>query len=256
MELKLAGKVALITGAGGGIGRATALLLAHEGAQVVAADLDEASVAETARLIRESGGEAEAIQGDVTREADVKHFVDFTVERFGRLDVLFNNAGMTIPGPVTELTEEQWDRVLDINAKGVFFGCKHGIPAMLRTAGGGSIINTGSGAGHVGTRRAAAYNAAKAAVVLLTKQVALDFARQNIRVNAVCPGKIDTEFMGRQFRAAGDEEAARKASVETIPVGRLGRAEEVAKAVLFLASDDSSYVTGSSLMVDGGYTAQ
>ncbi len=253
---KLAEKVALITGAGGGIGRATCLLLAREGAKVVAADLDEAAAAETARLLREARGEAEAIQGDVTKEADVQHFVDFTVERYGRLDVLFNNAGMTIPGSVTELTEAQWDTVLDINAKGVFFGCKYGIPAMLKTAGGGSIINTGSGAGHVGTRRGAAYNAAKAAVVLLTKQVALDFARQNIRVNAVCPGMVDTAFMAKVFKSRGDVAAARKASEEAVPMGRLARPEEVAKAVLFLASDDSSYVTGSSLMVDGGYTAQ
>ncbi len=254
--MKLAGKAALITGAGGGIGRATALLLAQEGAKVVAADLDESMAALTVKLVREAGGEAEAIQGDVTVAADVKRFVDFTVERFGRLDILFNNAGVTAPATVVELAEEQWDRVVDVSAKGTFLGCKYGIPAMLETAGGGSIINTGSGAGHVGIKRGAAYNAAKAAVVLLTRQVALDFARQNIRVNAICPGKIDTEFMGRQFRASGDEATARSASVENIPMGRLGKAEEVAKAVLFLASDDSSYVTGSSLMVDGGYTAQ
>lgn len=254
--MKLAGKVALITGAGGGIGRATAVLFAQQGAKVVVSDLDERTAAETARLLRAAGGEAEAIQGDVTQEADVERFVDFTVERFGRLDILFNNAGMTIPGSVTELTEEQWDAVLDVNAKGVFFGCKYGIPAMLSTAGGGSIINTGSGAGHVGTRRGAAYNAAKAAVVLLTKQVALDFARQNVRVNAVCPGMVDTGFMERVFKSRGDEVAARKAAEEAVPMGRLARPEEVARAVLFLASDDSSYVTGSSLMVDGGYTAQ
>src|SRR5512146_680770 len=219
--MKLAGKTALITGAGGGIGRATALLFAQEGARVVAADLDEGSAAETARLIREAGSEAEAIHGDVTVAADVKRFVDFTVERYGRLDVLFNNAGVTTPATVVELAEEQWDKVLDVSAKGVFLGCKFGIPAMLETAGGGSIINTGSGAGHVGTRRGAAYNAAKAAVVLLTKQVALDFARQNIRVNAVCPGMVDTAFMEKVFKSRGDEVAARRASEEAVPMGRL-----------------------------------
>jgi NAD(P)-dependent dehydrogenase (short-subunit alcohol dehydrogenase family) len=252
--MKLKGKVAIITGAGSGIGRATALLFAREGAKVVVADLVAATGEETVAEIKANGGEAIPVQVDVSKAEQVERMVQRTVEIFGRLDILFNNAGLTLPAMVTETSEEVWQKSIDVNLKGVMLGCKYAIPEMQK-AGGGAIINTASMLGLVASPRQAPYCAAKGGVVLLTKQIAIDYARDNIRVNCICPSEVDTP-MHRQFIAASpDPEATKKRLLERIPLNRVARPEEIAAAALFLASDDSSYVTGVALPVDGGLTA-
>ena len=250
-----AGKVAFVTGAASGIGRAAALAFAREGASVVVADVSEQDNQETARMIEAAGGQALAIRCDVTRTADVKAALDTTIETFGRLDAAFNNAGVEQAKKATAaITEEEWDRIIGIDLRGMFLCLKYEIPLML-TQGGGAIVNTSSGAGVKGFKDQAAYVAAKHGVVGLTKSAALDYASANIRINVVCPGIIDTPMMDR-FGGGTPEgkerELAGAAAAE--PIGRAGKPEEIAAAVLWLCSDAASFVTGAAMVVDGGQT--
>jgi NAD(P)-dependent dehydrogenase (short-subunit alcohol dehydrogenase family) len=246
-------RVALITGAGSGIGRASALLFAAEGARIVCADIDEVSCHATAEQIRTNGGEAVAVRADVSSDTDVSSMVRSAEEAFGGLDVLFNNAGIMHgdDGNAQETTEAIWDLTLGINAKGVFLGCKHGIPAIERS-GGGSVINTASFVAHLGAATPQiAYTASKGAVLAMTRELAVVHARGGVRVNALCPGPLETELLMKFL----DTDAKKQRRLVHIPMGRFGLADEMARAALFLASDDSSYITGSEFLVDGGITA-
>ncbi len=251
--MRLKDKVALITGAGSGIGRESALLFAREGAKVVVVDVDDEAGEETVRLIREGGGDAAYVHADVSRAADVRNMIAQAEETYGRLDILFNNAGIFHPedGSVLETEEEIWDKVIDVNLKGVFLGCKYGIPALLR-AGGGVIINTASFVALMGAAVSQiAYTASKGGVLALTREIAVEFARQNIRANALCPGPVETPLLAELLA----DPARRQRRLVHIPMGRFARAKEVAHAALFLASDESSYVNGVAFLVDGGITA-
>jgi NAD(P)-dependent dehydrogenase (short-subunit alcohol dehydrogenase family) len=249
------GKVAFVTGAGGGIGRAAALAFAREGASVVVSDISEQDARETVRMIEEPGGRALAVGCDVTRSGDVKAALDQTVETFGRLDVAFNNAGVEQePKAAAELTEEEWDRIVAVDLRGVFLCMKHEIPLMLEQ-GGGAIVNTSSGAGVRGFEGQAAYVAAKHGVVGLSKAAALDYAPQNIRINAVCPGIIDTPMMDR-FGGGTPEGKERElaGAAAAQPIGRAGKSEEIAAAIVWLCSDAASFAVGHAMVVDGGQT--
>ena len=247
----LARKVAFVTGAASGIGRITAVAFAQRGASVGVADIDQQRNHETASMITEVGGQAIAVRCDVTRGEDVQAALDQTVEAFGRLDYAFNNAGAEQqPKPTAEITEEEWDRIITINLRSVFLCLKYEIPLLLQH-GGGAIVNTSSGAGVKVFGRGAAYAAAKHGVIGLTKDAALDYAGANIRINAICPGIIDTEMMDR-FTEGTDEGRDRVIAQE--PIGRMGRPEEIAAAVVWLCSDAASFVTGHALVADGGQT--
>jgi NAD(P)-dependent dehydrogenase (short-subunit alcohol dehydrogenase family) len=247
----LAGKVAFVTGAANGIGRAAALAFAREGAGVAVADVSEQGNQDTARMIEEAGGRALAVRCDVSRAGDVKAALDRAVETFGRLDFAFNNAGVEQPVTATaDLTEKEWDRIVDINLRGVFLCMRHEIPLMLEQ-GGGAIVNTSSGAGVKGFAGQGAYCAAKHGVVGLTRAAALDYAKANIRVNAVCPGIIETPMMDR-FSGGTPEGRARVIAQE--PVGRMGKPEEIASAVLWLCSDAAAFMVGHAMVMDGGQT--
>jgi len=252
--MRLADKVALITGGASGIGRATALLFAHEGAAVSVVDLDEAGGQAVAQAIVEGGGRATFVRCDVSLASDCQRAVQQTVDELGGLDILFNNAGIVRRATVLETTEAEWDRVMAVNVKSIFLLSKYAIPIMAQ-AGGGVIINTASGWGLVGGHKAAAYCASKGAVVLLTKAMALDHGEQNIRVNCICPGDIDTPMLRDEARQLGESEQHFLSEAARRPLQRIGNPEDIAQAALYLASDASSFVTGTALVVDGGRLA-
>jgi NAD(P)-dependent dehydrogenase (short-subunit alcohol dehydrogenase family) len=253
--MRLQHKATLITGSGSGIGRAMAVLFAREGARIVAADVAFAGAEETVRLIREAGGEAVAVACDVTVSEQVRDAIETCVARFGSIDVLCNNAGVGSTQSIVDTPEEVWDRCFEVNVKGVYWGCKHAIPLMAGQ-GRGVIVNTASVAGLVGIPNRAAYCASKGAVVTLTKALAVDHVSQGIRVNCICPGTVDSPWVGRLLAQTEDAAAARLALEARQPMGRLGTPEEVALAALYLASDESSFVTGTALVIDGGIAAR
>lgn len=243
---RLDGKVALITGAASGIGRAAALLFAREGAKVAVADLAAAGGQETVDMIKKAGGEARFMRVDVTKASEVEGMVRSVVDAFGRVDVLYNNAGMEgAVGDVADVAERDWDTIINVNLKSVFLCSKYTVPVMVRQ-GGGSIISTSSVMALGGKAKVAAYCVSKAGVITLTKSMAIECAKSNIRVNCICPGLIDTPLSARSISSI---------QLEYIPEGKPGRPEDVAHAALYLAADDSVYVTGTAIVVDGGWTA-
>jgi NAD(P)-dependent dehydrogenase (short-subunit alcohol dehydrogenase family) len=249
--MRLSTKVAIITGAGSGIGKAAALLFAGEGAQVVAGVYEPGDQERVEAEARGLAGAVKALRCDVTKERDAERLCELAVSCFGRLDILVNNAGIMIPGLVTETTDEEWGRLIDVNLKGAFLCSKYAVPAMLKN-GGGSIVNNSSINAIRGNHRLVAYSASKGGVAALTRAMALDYA-PHIRVNCVCPGTIDdTRMLEGSIADTLDKEKAREYFVAKHPMGRLGRPEEVARAILFLASDEASFITGVALPVDGG----
>jgi NAD(P)-dependent dehydrogenase (short-subunit alcohol dehydrogenase family) len=263
MAGKLERQVAVITGAGSGIGRATALAFAHAGASVVAADANLPAAEETvARIAAQgqgggaaaAGTRAIAIQANVTVAAEAAALVDAAVQTFGRIDILVNNAGIGVAGTILTTSEEDWDRIFAVNVKGIYHCSRAAIPRMI-AQGGGAIVNVASIVALVGVVDRAAYGASKGAVLALTKAMAADHVRDNIRVNCVCPGTVDTPWVERMVQSYADPEDARRKMVARQPVGRLGSAEEVAAAILYLASPDAGFATGSALVIDGGFSA-
>ena len=256
--MKLSGKVAIITGSASGMGRASAVLFAQEGAKVIAADIVEEQGQKVVQSIRQQGGEAIFVRTDVSKAADVERMVNTAIDRYGRLDILFNNAGIWRAGKVVDEPEEEWDRVIAVNLKGVFLGCKYGIPHIIK-AGGGSVINTSSTVAEHGIGgQAGSYHASKGGVSALTRCLALDYGSDHIRVNCILPGPIITGIGGsteqqQQERLAAMNSSEAKARIKgRVPLGRSGSPAEIASVALFLATDDSSFITGASLYVDGG----
>ena len=251
----LEGRVAVVTGAASGMGRATAVLFAMEGARVVLGDVDEAGGRSACDEIRGAGGEATFVRTDVAVEAEVAALVGTAEQVYGGLHAIFNNAGIEQPvTPSTEVTEELFDQVIGVNLKGTFFGCKHAIPALLR-AGGGTIVNNSSVSAFANVGGNVSYASSKGAVMSLTRVLALEYADRNIRVNAICPGVIDTGMNRRNLELADDPEAVRERWMKVTPLGRMGTPEEIARTVLYLASDQSSFTTGIGLLIDGGRVA-
>jgi meso-butanediol dehydrogenase / (S,S)-butanediol dehydrogenase / diacetyl reductase len=251
--VQLKDRVAIITGAGAGIGRACCLLFAAEGAKVVAVDLDRATLRSIAEDVQRTGATILAIPADVSRATDVERVVSAASENFSAIHILFNNAGIVSPGKIHETTEEDWDRTMTVNVKSMYLMSHAVVPVFLKH-GGGVILNTSSATALHSVVDRAAYSASKGAVIALTKSMALDYVRDGIRVNCLCPGTIDTPSLHRRLAAFADPEEARKQFVARQPMGRLGTAEEVAKAALFLVSEDAKFVTGTAFSVDGGFT--
>jgi NAD(P)-dependent dehydrogenase (short-subunit alcohol dehydrogenase family) len=252
--MRLENKVALITGGTSGIGEATALLFAEEGARIVITGRSKERGEAVAKKISGAGGKAIFVVSDVRKAEDCRRAIDASVKAFGRIDILFNNAGVFYPNTVLECSEEEWDEQMEINLKGTFLMSKYALPVMI-AQGGGVIINNSSGWGLVGGDKAVAYCASKGGVVLLTKAMAIDHGRQGIRVNCICPGDVDTPMLPIDARMRGMKWEDYLAGCANRPMGRIGTSEEIARAVLFLASEDSSFMTGAALVVDGGGTA-
>jgi NAD(P)-dependent dehydrogenase (short-subunit alcohol dehydrogenase family) len=250
--MRLTDRIAIVTGGASGIGEATARLFAAEGARVTIADKN---ADKAARLAREIGNRARAVTVDVARSTDVKAMIDAVVAADRRLDILVNNAGYGITGSVVETSEEDWNALMAVNVNGVFLGCKHAIPVMAAT-GGGVIVNTASTVARVGIRDRAAYVTSKGAVAAMTRAMALDHVHQNIRINAVAPGTIESPYFTEIFARAADAAGLRRSLEARQPMNRLGTPQEIARAILFLASDDSAFCTGSTLFADGGWTAR
>ncbi len=253
--MQLQSKVALVTGAGSGIGQATALLFAAEGAKVAVADVDSARIEDTVNIIKTNGGEALALQVDATNSSQVETAVAKVVSVYGRIDILFNNVGTVLIRELADTTEDEWDTILRTNLKSAFLFSKYTLPHMRRQ-GGGAIVNTGSELGLVGAPSYTAYCASKAGIVLLTKALALECAKWKVRVNCICPGATQTRMLDTEIAHYSDKESITKSIIENIPVGRIAKPKEIAQAVLYLASDASSYMTGATLSVDGGTTAK
>jgi NAD(P)-dependent dehydrogenase (short-subunit alcohol dehydrogenase family) len=253
--MQLVDKTAVITGAGMGIGRACALRFAEEGAQVVVADVDAEAGRGVVDAIRADGGEAHFVEVDVRRRADNERMIEACRDRYGRLDILFCNAGITLPKTLPETADDEIDDVIDVNVKGLMYAARHAIPIMQAQADGGAILFTASKTGLVAQEDSPVYCASKGAAVLLAKALALDYAQDDIRVNALCPGVIDTPMLRRFADAMPDPEAAWREYEQEQPIGRLGTPEECADAALWLVSDHASFITGVALPVDGGFTA-
>jgi NAD(P)-dependent dehydrogenase (short-subunit alcohol dehydrogenase family) len=253
--MRLDQRVAMITGAGSGIGQAMALLFAREGARILAADVNGSAAEETAAKVVAEGGTCQAMVVDVTEPDQVRGMIERAHEHYGRIDILCNNAGIGSTTDVIDCEPDEWDRVMTVNVKSVYLGCKYVLPRMI-AQGGGVIVNTASVAGMVGIVKRASYSASKGAVIALTRQVAMDFVEQGIRVNCLCPGTVDSPWVGRLLDMAADPVAARQTLVARQPMGRLGTPEEVAAAALYLASDDAAFITGTGLVIDGGLTAR
>ncbi|MFC1930558.1 SDR family NAD(P)-dependent oxidoreductase [Chloroflexota bacterium] len=253
--MKLKGKVAIITGAGSGMGEASAELFAREGVKVVVCDIDAKTGEEVVQKIKKSGGEATFLEVNVARSDDAKRMIEIAINRYGRLDILFNNAGIA-GEPLEKTTEEKWRTLMDVNLNGPFLACMYAIPVM-RKQGGGNILNMSSIAGIQSTGRSLGYSTSKAGLIMLTRILAKQLAKDNIRVNCLCPGPIDTPLTEALLGFPKTEEERsekRAARLSRIPLGRVGHPEDVAKAALFLVSDDASFITGVALLVDGGVT--
>ncbi len=249
------GKVAVVTGGGLGIGRATAVLFAQKGARVAVFDLDRTSGEETVALVKQAGSEGIFCRVDVADESQVRAAVDEVHRAFGRLDILVNNAGIYKKGDLLEVSLADWNKILSVNLTGAFLCSKYCVEKMVG-AGGGVIVNVASEAGLVGIKGQVAYNVSKAGVIGLTRSAAVDFADRNVRVNCVCPGTTYTPLVAEALRREADPVAARRSLESCRPANRLGRPEEIAHAIVFIASDEVAYATGSALVIDGGYTAQ
>lgn len=255
--MRLNDKVAIITGAASGIGRATAVRFAQEGAEVVLVDILEEPGLETLRLVKKGGGTGLFVRADLSKSDDVQNVVEESIKNFGRVNILFNNAGIFEFGTVVDCSEEAWDRMMAVNLKSMFLTCKYAIPKMLEV-GGGSIVNVASVGALVGVENATAYAASKGGVVQLTKSIALDFGQRNVRANCICPGSIETPMLHQVWSHEKGEtpmEAIREEYKHGRPLGRIGRPSDIANAAVYLASDESQFVTGTCLTVDGGIVA-
>lgn len=255
--MKMEGKVALVTGGGNGIGQAVCLEFAKQGARVMVVDIDAGAAEKTAGAVRTAGGEAHFFQADVSQSSAVKAYVDYTLKTCGRIDAFFNNAGIEgIVSPLAEYDEDNWDRVIGVNLKGTFLGLRYVLPVMIEQKKG-TVVNTASVAGTVGAPGMAAYSSSKHAIIGLTRTAAGEVGKHGVRVNAICPGPINTRMMDslQQMINPAEPSAVAKANMARNPMGRYGQPEEVARVVVFLASDESDYVNGAAWLIDGGRTA-